>query len=117
MPRHEFENYYSHEELAKLVALLDAFASDYSRWHLTTARKRHEDIFGEIIKPGEDYYKSQRAGGFHEVIKLSSLSMERLCFVLFESTFTLKPIAEHILKQRQDAFMAKIKNFKFPGSH
>jgi hypothetical protein len=99
MARQPFEEYYSEKELHEMVNRINAFASEYSPWKLTQARKEHRDLFGEAIKPGEDYFK--HGSGFDDVIKLSALSMEKLCFALFESAIFLKPIADQILKQRE----------------
>ena len=101
MSRQPVEHFYSEKELHEMVNGINAFASDYSGWKFTHARKEHQDLFGEIIKPGEYYFKHGSGPGFDDVIKLSALSMEKLCFALFESAVLLKPIADQILKQRQ----------------
>jgi hypothetical protein len=99
MPKQPLEQYYSQKELHEMVERINAFSNDYSPWKFTRARIEHEDLFGEVIKPGEDYFKYQR--GIADDVKLSILSMEKLCFALFESAVLLKPIADRILKQRQ----------------
>ena len=114
MPRQEFEEYYSEDELDKLVILLNAFTSEYSPWKLTKARIQHEDIFGETIQIDDHYYRIPHGASFVDAIKLSRLSMERLCFVLFESTDRLKPIAEQINRRKQDAFTAQLQRI-FPN--
>ena len=96
MPRQPIEQYYSEKELHEMVNRINAFASDYSGWKFTHARKEHQDLFGEIIKPGEYYFKHGSGPAFDDVIKLSALSMEKLCFALFESAVFLKPIADQI---------------------
>ena len=101
MSRQPVEHFYSEKELHEMVDRLNAFASEYSPWKFTHARKEHQDLFGAVIKPGEYYFKHGSGPAFDDVIKLSALSMEKLCFALFESTVFLKPIADRILKQRQ----------------
>ena len=101
MPRTVVEHYYSEKELHEMVDRINAFGIDYSPWKFTHARKEHQDLFGEVIKPGEHYFKCQRGPAFDDVVKLSALSMEKLCFALFESAVFLKPLANQILKQRQ----------------
>ena len=101
MPRQPIEKYYSEKELHQMVSRINAFASEYSPWKFTHARKEHQDLFGEIIKPGEYYFKHGSGPPFDNVVKLSALSMEKFCFALFESAIFLKPIADQILKQRQ----------------
>jgi hypothetical protein len=101
MPRQPLEQYYSEKELHEMVNRINAFASEYSPWKFTHARKEHQDLFGEVIKPGEYYFKHGSGPAFDDVIKLSASSMEKLCFALFESAVLLKPLADQILKQRQ----------------
>ena len=101
MPKQPIEQYYSQKELHEMVNRINAFASDYSPWKFTHARKEHQDLFGEVIKPGEHYFKCQRGPAFDDVVKLSALSMERFCFALFESAVYLKSLADQILKRRQ----------------
>ena len=49
----------------------------------TTARKEHEDLFGDIIRPNEDYLKRERLGlGWGQEIKLSVRSMDKLLLAL-----------------------------------
>ena len=101
MPRQLIEKYYSEKELHQMVSRINAFASEYSPWKFTHARKEHQDLFGDVIKPGEYYFKHGSGPAFDDVITLSAPSMEKLCFALFESAVFLKPIADQILKQRQ----------------
>ena len=79
-----------------MVSRINAFASEYSPWKYTHARKEHQDLFGDVIKPGEYYFKHGSGPAFDDVIKLSAPSMEKLCFALFESALLLKPIADQI---------------------
>src|SRR6266516_2082601 len=101
MPRHAVEHFYSEKELHEMVSRINAFASEYSPWKFTHARKEHQDLFGDVIKPGEYYFKHGSGPAFDDVIKLSAPSMEKLCFALFESAVFLKPFADQILEQRQ----------------
>src|SRR5688572_23343131 len=73
MPRQPFEQYYSEKELPEMVDRINAFASDYSGWKFTHARKEHQDLFGEVIKPGEYYFKHGSGPAFDDVVKLSPL--------------------------------------------
>ena len=101
MSRQPVEHFYSEKELHEMVSRINAFASKYSPWKFTHARKEHQDLFGDVIKPGEYYFKHGGGPAFDDVIKLSAPSMEKLCFTLFESAVFLRPIADQILKQRQ----------------
>ena len=116
MRRQPFEQYYSEKELHEMVNRINAFASDYSGWKFTHARKEHQDLFGAVIKPGEYYFKHGSGPAFDDVIKLSASSMERLCFALFESTVFLKPIADRILKQRQKRMFKAMSKLSIWGS-
>ena len=101
MTREPIEQYFSEKELHEMVNRINAFASEYSPWKFTHARKEHQDLFGDVIKPGKYYFKHGSGPAFDDVIKLSAPSMEKLCFALFESAVFLKPLANQILEQRQ----------------
>src|SRR6266496_1023835 len=77
MPRQPFEQYYSEKELHEMVNRINAFASDYSPWKFTHARKEHQDLFGEVIKPGEHYFKHERGSAFDDVVKLQILEQRQ----------------------------------------
>jgi len=100
MASESYDDYYSEKELEALVEKLNAFASPVCPWRLIRARKDHEDFFGERIKEFDDYYRFQGAV-FHDTVKLSRLSMARLCFVLFQSTIALRPIADYLLQKKE----------------
>src|SRR6266545_4162877 len=117
MSRQPVEYFYSEKELHEMVNRLNAFASEYSPWKFTHARKEHQDLFGDVIKPGEYYFKHGSGPAFDDVIKLSAPSMEKLCFALFESAGFLRPIADQILKQRQKRMfkaMSKLSDWGSP---
>ena len=116
MPRQPFESYYSEKELHEMVDRLNAFASEYSPWKFTHARKEHQDLFGDVVKPGEYYFKHGSGPAFDDVIKLSAPSMEKLCFALFESAVFLKPIADQILEQRQKRMFQVMSKLSFVGN-
>ena len=99
-----------------MVDRINAFASEYSPWNLTHARKEHQDLFGDVIKPGEYYFKHGSRPAFDDVIKLSALSMEKLCFALFESAVFLKPIADQILERRQKRMLKAMSKLSFMGN-
>ena len=99
-----------------MVNRINAFASDYSPWKFTHARKEHQDLFGEVIKPGEHYFKYERGPAFDDVVKLSALSMEKLCFALFESAVFLKPIADQILERRQKRMFKAMSKLSILGN-
>jgi len=98
------------------VDRINAFTSEYSPWKFTQARREHQDLFGEVIKQGDHYFKYGRGPAFDDVIKLSALSMEKLCFALFESAIFLKPIADQILKQRQKKMFQAMSKLSFVGN-
>ena len=116
MPRQPVEHFYSEKELRERVNRINAFASECSPWKLTHARREHLDLFGEVIKQGVDYFKYERGPAFDDVIKLSALSMEKLCFALFESAVFLKPIADQILKQRQKRMFKAMSKLSILGN-
>jgi len=81
MPRQPVEHYYSEKEPHEMVDRINAFSSEYAPWKFTQARKEHQDLFGEVIKRGDHYFKYGRGPAFDNVVKQSAFSMERLCFV------------------------------------
>jgi len=83
MPRSEFEEYYSAEELHRAVDLLNTFTGELNPWERVRARKTFIDLFGEEIRPGDFYYQ-HKGIAYTDVVRISILSMERLCYVLFE---------------------------------
>ena len=99
-----------------MVDRINAFASEYSPWKFTHARKEHQDLFGAVIKPGEYYFKHGSGPGFDNVVKLSTLSMEKLCFALFESAIFLKPLADQILERRQKRMFKVMSKLSFMGN-
>ena len=116
MSRQTVEHFYSEKELHEMVDRLNAFASEYSPWKFTHARKEHQDLFGAVIKPGEYYFKHGSGPAFDDVVKLSALSMEKLCFALFESAVFLKPIADQILEQRQKRMFQVMSKLSLVGN-
>ena len=117
MSRQPVEHFYSEKELHEMVNRINSFASDYSGWKFTHARKEHQDLFGDVIKPGDYYFKHGSGPAFDDVMKLSALSMEKVCFALFESTVFLKPIADRILKQRQKRMFKVRSKLSLVGNH
>jgi hypothetical protein len=63
-------------------------------WKHTSARKAHVDLFGEVIRIGDVYYRRQVSAGWGDVVRLSRLSMERLIYVFFHTNPLLQKIAE-----------------------
>jgi len=116
MPSQPVEHFYSEKELHEMVDRINAFASDFSPWKVTQARREHQDLFGDVIKPCDHYFKYQRGPAFDDVVKLSALSMEKLCFALFESAVFLKPIADQILKQRQKRMFQAMSKLSLVGN-
>ena len=116
MSRQPVEHFYSEKELHEMVSRINAFASEYSPWKFTHARKEHQDLFGDVIKPGEYYFKHGSGPAFDDVVKLSALSMEKLCFAMFESAVFLKPIADQILEQRQKKMFQAMSKLSIVGN-
>lgn len=86
--------YYTEEEFKEMVEKLNALMPRLSPWQWTHARKEHEDLFGEMVKPGDYYFKRKDGPAYGDVIKLSRLSMERLLVALFSGNFPLAQLAQ-----------------------
>jgi hypothetical protein len=52
------------------------------------------DLFGEVIRNGDVYYRRQVGAGWGDVVRLSRLSMERLIYAFFYTNPLLQKIAE-----------------------
>ena len=91
MPREPLE-IYSFE----VNKVLDTFNALFpgQPWKHTSARKEHVDLFGEVIKNGESYYRRHVGAGWGDVVRLSRLSMERLIYVFFHTNPLLREIAK-----------------------
>lgn len=69
---------------SKLQALNAALGSPLtSVFEWTTARKQHEDLFGDIIKTGDAYLKRERNSlGWGQELKVSTQSMVSIFLVM-----------------------------------
>lgn len=100
MPRQFLEEYFSDEEFREMVEKLNGLNPSVFPWKWTTARKEHEDLFGETIRNGEVYFKREIGVGWGDAIKLSRLSMERMLYALFSANPGLEGLAEEICEAR-----------------
>src|SRR5437588_2526362 len=99
---HDFsDRAYSDKQLDELVEQLNALFPRHSAWEHTRAAKAHEDHFGARISPGDMYFKRQAGAGYHEVVKLSRLSMDRLIFALRCGNPVYSDVAEHLQALRE----------------
>jgi hypothetical protein len=94
--------FYHQDEFNKRVDLLNALNTEYSQWQYTTARKNHQDIFGDLIKESETYFKRSNGPAFDNVIKISQRSMDRLIYVLFSYNPRLDEVANYLAQERMN---------------
>jgi hypothetical protein len=99
MPRSHLEHYPF--DVDELLGRFNALFGGWNEWRPTSARKEHQDLFGEVICDGEIYYKRQMGPAWDDVIKLSRLSMERLLYAVFYGNSRLENIAARIEQAEQ----------------
>ena len=93
---------YDDDEFRKLVEKLNALYPALDRWKFTTARKAHEDEFGDSIQEGATYFKRQYDVAWDAVLKLSRNSMEMLLFCIFNGNFQLQKHCEELVKEERE---------------
>lgn len=94
--------YYNDKKFDEMLEILNALTLKTESWHTTRARKEHIDLWGEVIHPGDTYYRHQWDISWHESLELSRLSMDRFLFVLFAGNPDLKELATLLHKKREE---------------
>jgi len=94
--------YYNDKKFDEMLEILNALTLKTESWHTTRARKEHIDLWGEVIHPGDTYYRHQWDFSWHESLELSRLSMDRFLFVLFAGNPDLKELATLLHKKREE---------------
>jgi len=113
-PQGTEQAYYSARESAAMFKMLDAISDQMLPWQETKARKEHVDLFGEAIRPGEYYFKRSTGPGFHEVVKLSPASMDRILYALFAGNLRLQRIAEYLMQEQFNKMREALNKFSPP---
>jgi len=113
MPTKSHQQIYTDAELSNLVAKLNLFYTDFSPWRPTSARKHHQDLFGEEICEGETYYERHAGAAFHDVIKLSALSMGRLVYCLTYCNYRFDDLAQRLSEIAHEHNQAQAKKINF----
>ena len=109
--------YHTEDELSDMFKKLDAISDQMSgAWQESKAQKEHTDIFGETVHQGQYYFKRTIGPGFHNVVKLSQASMDRLLHAVFAGNPQLQFIAEHFQKKQLDDMRAVLNKFQSPAS-
>ncbi|MFN3736590.1 hypothetical protein [Hydrogenophaga sp.] len=78
---------------------LNAINHQWLQWQATTARKEHEDEFGDLISDREVYFTMPRPGSVSSTFKLSRRSMETYLGLMFQGA----PMLEKLADQRRAA--------------
>jgi len=99
-PQTSVLEYHSEDELSEMFKKLDALSDQMRPWQETKARKEHVDLFGEMIRPGQYYFKRSTGHGFHDVVKLSQASLDRFLYALFAGNAQLQYIAGYLQEKR-----------------
>jgi hypothetical protein len=87
---------------------LNAFLPEVRGWRRIKARTAHEDLFGDEVRAGEEYYSRQAGMGFGDVLKLSQASMDRLLVAVFFANDGLRKIAAGETERRKAMLMEEM---------
>jgi hypothetical protein len=109
--------YHTEDELSEMFNKLDALSDTMSgAWQESRAQKEHTDMFGETVHEGQYYFKRTIGPGFHNVLKLSQVSMDRLLHALFAGNQQLQFIAEQFQEKQLDDMRTVLNKFQSPLS-
>ncbi len=89
--------------------LLNAFLPEQLGWRRVQATKRHEDLFGDVVQSGQDYYVRRAGGGFADSLKLSQPSMDRVLVATFFFNSGWREWAEAEMARREAAMTVAVR--------
>lgn len=89
--------------------LLNALMPENWGWRPVTAKKRHDDLFGDEVRGGHTYYVRRAGAGFAEVLKLSQGSMDRVLVATFFGNHGLRDAAEAEMRRREAKLMEEMR--------
>ena len=98
--------YYSEEEIADKVKILNTCYNLPFQWESRRAQKEHKDMFDVGINDGDYYFRLRIDNSFSNDLKLSYKSMERFLYAIFIPYPNWEKQANEILGERMD----KLKN-------
>ena len=75
-------------------------------WSSPAAQKSHTDLFGDSIDVGDVYFSKAYGVGWHEKIKLSRASMEKIMYVAMVTCPIVEQVAEQRAKKMDDEIQA-----------
>ncbi|KJS11830.1 MAG: hypothetical protein VR67_11605 [Peptococcaceae bacterium BRH_c8a] len=98
---------YPEERLQKHVEMLNGIsdAHAWNEWKKARAGKKHMDVFGFPIKPGEYFYKRRTSFNTPDAVILSKLSMDRLVYCLFDQNDNLARNLSWLKRARDREFI------------
>lgn len=105
--------YDQEQEFRERLAMLNALTDVDFQWQWRTARKNHIDEFGDAVRAGEQYFRRDCVGAYHDVIKMSRASMEKLLEAMFRGNQFGALICAKLaanLKAQHDAELRKAVN-------
>lgn len=88
--------------------LLNALLPEPRGWRRVAARKAHEDLFGDWVREGHDYFVRDSGPAFGDVTKLSQASMDRVLVSVFFANEGLRDFAAKEMERRKAAMMAEM---------
>ena len=120
MPETEDDQYYTDQEIRKLVEQLNALTDEWRQWTWVRARKEHRDLFGNAIRPGTDYLRREYGPAPHENVKVSHRSMSRMLQALIGGNPRLQMISDYLrqrIERDRDQAMKKALKSLRPRCH
>jgi len=96
------EHIYSDNEIAALVAKLNACNELNFQWSHKRAMGDYADLFDDRIGAGEHYYRLCLGASADNDVKLSRRSMERFLFALFVPCPHWEKDADRLIEGRMD---------------
>lgn len=95
----------SNKEFWAAFQRFNALNGEGWRWETPTARTCHTDEFGVKIEAGETYFRKNYSSAYDAVTKISRSSMEKLIFIVVESSPVANQLASLLAKREQEALL------------
>jgi len=106
MPTDLVRDHFSDDEIPDMLRKLNFCYDPPFQWQSRKARKAHQDLFGDAVRPGERYFRLRMGGSYANDLKLSPHSMERFLFALFAP----RPRWEKQAERQIDQAMADVRS-------
>jgi hypothetical protein len=93
---------HSDGEFEKALGRLNALTGGLFRWGETEARKQHKDLFGDVIRLRDIYFKRQYGAAYDSIVRLSRSSMDKVLFAVLTCSEQLTQLGDRLLEQEHE---------------